>query len=222
LNKNLYFWDSLIGYTLIQIVGSSGPTGYTGATGATGAPGVMGSTGYTGYTGSTGATGVTGATGYTGTTGATGAGISAGYINVYYNGTAGQLVTSGDSVTFNAYDNFDSITYTFTTTVSYVQINVSGTYYLNYYVTALTTSPTGGTVSFYINVNNPGPNIISSSVSSIEQQSGAPSQTIYGQSIITVTSGAEVILTSNSDSFIGPGSAPNMPVSASLHIQRVA
>lgn len=110
--------------------GLTGPTGATGITGETGATGLTGLTGAIGVTGLTGATGITGATGQVGATGATGQ-ILVSYSNYFSNTVI--AVDDGETLTFDQTGQTNgTVTPTTTATGTVFQVNVAGTYSIEY------------------------------------------------------------------------------------------
>ncbi len=130
--------------------GVAGPSGANGAAGPTGPSGANGAAGPTGPSGANGAAGVTGAAGpigangATGVTGATGVGSGGEYAYIY--NLSAQFVTLGSAVTFDS-NGLLSSGITHNPGSSFIFVNISGIYSIQYTAAALQTNQ----FSIYVN-----------------------------------------------------------------------
>lgn len=114
--------------------GPTGPTGFAGPAGPTGPSGANGAAGPTGPSGANGINGSNGATGVTGPTGPSGSGGASEYAYIY--NTSNQFVTLGSAVTFSNNGPM-SANITHNPGSSFIFINVSGVYKIEYGTTSL-------------------------------------------------------------------------------------
>ena len=169
--------------------GAVGPAGPVGATGATGEIGPMGPVGPTGATGATGAVGATGEIGPIGPTGATGAtGPTGAPVPLNLNSSANveeqTVAAAGDPLIFAITQAQEGIAITHAAGTSDFILSENGIYEITYNTIVTANGATPVTTALHLEING---DLIPASRSAVTLLNATDEQTLYGNSVITIS-----------------------------------
>ena len=170
-------------------VGPAGPVGATGATGEIGPMGPVGPTGATGATGAIGATGEIGPIGPTGATGATGATGPTGApaplnLNSSANVEEQTVAAAGDPLIFAITQAQEGIAITHAAGTSDFILSENGIYEITYNTIVTANGATPVTTALHLEING---DLVPASRSAVTLLNATDEQTLYGSSVITIS-----------------------------------